>query len=338
MDVSEIIDAVDIIEYISQYVDLEQKGREFWGLSCFTDEKTPSFSVDPVRKVYCDFSSGKRGNLIQFVIDHDNVSVAEAVRRLKRFAGITDDKCNEQAVARLEATKVAKRYRDMIRHPPRTTAKQMPPNCMDRYELRRDKLQLWMDEGISWTTLMRYGVRYDAFDDRIVYPIKDYDGNIISVCGRTCDPHYKEKKIRKYTYLNSIGSLDTIYAFSDNRQAILDAKEIILFEGAKSCMKACDWGIDNTAALLTSHLSTNQMRFLMRLCSFNNVVVVFALDAEVDITKDDNIRRLCDYARVQWVRNRDNVLEPKDSPTDRGMEVFKELYVKRESAIHNARR
>lgn len=333
MDVAEIIDSVDIVEYISQYIDLEQRGREFWGLSCFTDEKTPSFSVDPLKKVYCDFSSGKRGNLIQFVIDHDNVSVADAIRTLKRFAGITDDDGDEHVVTRLEATKVAKRYRDMVRHPPRMIAKPMPPDCMEHYELRRDKLQLWMDEGISWKTLMRYSVRYDAFDDRIVYPIKDYDGNIISICGRTCDQDYKEKKLRKYTYLHALGSLDTLYAFSDNRQAILNAKEIILFEGAKSCMKACDWGIYNTAALLTSHLSINQMRFLIKLCSFNDVVVVFALDSDIDITKDDNIRKLCDYARVQWIKNNDHLLQPKDSPTDRGKEVYEELYVKKEN-IH----
>lgn len=338
MEASEIVDSVDIVEYIGQYIELEQRGREFWGLSCFTDEKTPSFSVDPVKKVFCDFSSGARGNLVEFVIRHDHVSVGEAIRILKRYAGITDDE-NGNTVTRLEATKVAKMYRDRIRHPPKMIAKPMSPDCMSQYELRRDKLQLWIDEGISWKTLMRYGVRYDAFDNRIVYPVKDYDGNIISVCGRTCDPDYKAKKIRKYTYKNQLGSLDTIYGYFDNRQAILDAREIILFEGAKSCMKACEWGVYNTAALLTSHLSMNQFRFLIKLCSFHNVVVVFALDSDIDISKDENIRKLCSYARVQWIRNRDGILDPKDSPTDKGQEAFIDLYQRRESCafIHTGR-
>lgn len=330
MEASEIVEAVDILEYISQYVDLEQRGREWWGLSCFTDEKTPSFSVDPSKGVWKCFSSNKGGNLIQFVMDHDNVSVAEAVRRLKAYAHITDDEPGGEGVKRLEATRVAKRYRDHTKRPAKMTAKPMSPDCMSQYEFRRDKLQAWVDEGISWDTLKRFGVRYNAFDDRIVYPIRDYEGNIISVCGRTCDPDYKEKKLRKYTYLHQVGSLDTIYAYSDNQQAIIDAREIILFEGAKSVMKACEWGVRNTGALMTSHLSIHQFRFLIRLCSFHNVEVVFALDSDIDISKDDNIRRLCYYARVSWIKNRDGLLPPKDSPTDQGKEVFDNLYARKE--------
>ena len=340
MEVSEIVEQIDIVEYISQYIDLEQRGREWWGLSCFNVENTPSFSVDREKKVWSDFSSGKSGNLVSFVMEHDNVSLGEAVHRLKDYAGITDGDESGQPVKRLEATRVALRYRNKTREPPKSLAKPMAPNCMAQYEFRKDKLQLWVDEGISWRTLRRYGVRYDAFDDRIVYPIKDYDGNIISICGRTCDPDYKEKGLRKYTYLQRIGTLDTIYAFSDNRQAILDANEIILFEGAKSCMKAAEWGVNNTGALLTSHLSIGQLRFLIHLCGFNDVRVVFALDSDIDIRKDDNIRRLCGYARVQWLMNRDGLLLPKDSPTDRGREVFENLYERRENLdrIHTKRR
>lgn len=329
MESSEIVDAVDIVEYISQYIDLEQKGREFWGISCFTDEHTPSFSVDPNKKVWKDFSSGKGGNLVQFVMDHDGASVHEALNILKKYANISDSD-DKQTVTRLEATKIARRYKDKLRKPPKTIAKPLPSDCMSQYEFRKDKLQLWVDEGISWKTLAKYGVRYDAFDDRIVYPVKDYDGNIISICGRTCDPDYKAKKLRKYTYKQQIGALDTIYGFYDSKSSIINHKEIILFEGAKSCMKAYDWGVMNTGALLTSHLSMNQLKFLIRLCSFTKVVVVFALDSDIDISKDDNIKRLCAYAQVQWVKNRDDLLQPKDSPTDHGKDIFLDLYERRE--------
>ena len=331
MDASEIAAAVDIVEYISQYIDLEKKGREYWGLSCFTDEKTPSFSVDPEKQVWQDFSSGSGGNVFSFIMKHDRVSIAGAVNVLKKYAGITDDSDTANpAATRLEITNVAKRYRDMTRKPPKMTAKPMPKNCMEQYEFRKDKLQVWADEGITWKTMREFGVKYDAFNDRIVYPVKDYDGNIVSICGRTCDPDYKEKKIPKYIYQTPIGTLDTLYGYSDNRQDILDAHEIIIFEGAKSCMKAREWGFRNTAALLTSHLSIHQLRFLIKLCSFNSIVVVFALDSDIDISKDDNIRRLCGYARVQWIRNRDNLLLPKDSPTDQGKETFEDLYNRRE--------
>ena len=328
MEASDIIGAVDIVEYISQYCDLEEKGGELWGLSPFKDERTPSFSLNPEKGYWYDFSSGFGGNLVDFVMKMDNVTVGGAINKLKKYANITEE--GEGIVTRLEATRVAKKYRNQVKVAPRMTQKVIHPQYMLRYEFRKDKLKSWADEGISWDVLLSRDVRYDAFDNRIVYPIKDYDGNIISVCGRTCDPDYKSKRIRKYTYFQSLGAIDTLYGYSDNKAAILESKEIILFEGAKSCLKALSWGIHNTSALLTSHLSINQMRFLIRLSSFYGVKIVFALDSDVDITKDEYITKLCLYSRVEWVRNIDGLLEEKDSPVDKGVDVWTYLYSNKE--------
>lgn len=332
IEASEIIAAVDIVEYIGQYIELEQKGREHWGLSCFTDEKTPSFSVDPDKQCFCDFSSGYSGNLLSFVMLHDHTDVPGALRILKEYAGIRDDEPGaDPGSKRMEASKVAKKYRSHLRPAPKMTAKPLPPDCMERwYEFDPEKLSAWAGEGISFDTMRSYHVRYDPLDDRIVYPVRDYEGNIISVCGRTCDPDWKAKGLRKYTYKQTIGTLDTVYGFWEHQDSIIDRKEIILFEGAKSCMKAEQWGYPNTGALLTSHLSRNQMRFLIKLASWHGVRAVFALDAEIDIRKDENIQGLTRYARVQWLKNRDDLLDPKDSPTDKGKETFIDLYQRRE--------
>ena len=91
MEASEIVAAVDMVEYISQYIDLTQKGRELWGCSCFTSEKTPSFSIDPEKKYFYDFSAGFGGNLVDFVMRHDDCTVAKAINRLKQYAHITED-------------------------------------------------------------------------------------------------------------------------------------------------------------------------------------------------------------------------------------------------------
>ena len=324
MEVSDILDAIDITEYISQYVELEEKGGELWGLSPFKDENTPSFSVCPEKKYFYDFSAGFGGNLLDFVMRYHRVSLREGVGLLKKYANISDQQA--AGTARMEATKVARRYRQKSKSAPKSSAKILPANYMEHYEFRQDKLKAWADEGIPWEILKSNLVRYDAFDDRIVYPIKDYDGNIISVCGRTCDPDFKAKGIRKYTYFQSLGAIDTIYGFSDHRESILSTREIILFEGAKSCLKAEGWGVLNTGALLTSHLSLNQFRFLVKLASFHGVRIVFALDSDVDISIDTNIKKLMAYARVEWVRNVDDLLAPKESPVDRGEDVFQKLY------------
>lgn len=221
---------------------------------------------------------------------------------------------------------MARQYRSRVKPKRVSTAKILPPDVMERYEFRREKLQLWADEGIDWEVMRRYSIRYDAFDDRIVYPIKDYEGNIISVCGRTCDPDYKVKKLHKYIYFQSVGTIDTLYGFSDNQQSILNKREIILFEGAKSCLKMASWGFENTSAVLTSHLSVNQYQFLLKLSSWHGVRIVFALDSDVDIRKDDRIRRLSSYTKVEWVRNFGGLLEDKDAPVDKGKETFLKLY------------
>lgn len=257
---------------------------------------------------------------------HDHVTLQKAVQTLKDYAHITDDCSIGSYAASLSAAKIAKKYRQSPHPLPKCTAKVLPPDCMNRYEFRKDKLQSWADEGIQWNIMREWGVRYDAFDDRIVYPIKDFDGNIFCISGRTCDPDYKKKGIRKYTYTAQIGSLPTIYGFSDNREAILSAREIILFEGAKSVLKMAGWGKYNCGALLTSHLSETQFGFLVKLSSFHGVRIVFALDSDVDIMKDERIMRLCSYARVEWVQNRDAMLSDKEAPVDRGFDVYNQLY------------
>lgn len=330
MEASEIIAAVDMEEYISQYTELHEKGGELWGISPFnTNERTPSFSLRKETGFFYDFSAGFGGNLVDFVMAKDHVNVAQAINILKRYAHITEDSEGNPR-RRVSMVSIAKKYGRRGRDQPKCTAKILPDNYMERYEFRTDKLKPWYDEGIPYEVMRDYGVRYDAFDDRIVYPVRNLDGKIFCVSGRTCDPDYKSKGIRKYTYTTSIGALPALYGFWENRDAILKKKEAIVFEGCKSVLKAVSYGFDNGIALLTSHLSPFQMEAMIRVASFYGVHFVFALDSDVDITKDKNVMRLKSYAHVEWVKNRDHLLEEKDSPVDRGKEVFEKLYEMRE--------
>lgn len=331
MDVAVILDNVDIVDYISQYCDLEPRDGEYWGLSPFNDEKTPSFSVNRETKIWHDFSAGFGGNMIEFVKRYHQVSVSKAISMLKKFAGITDEEGEEVASQRLQAAKIAKRFRRRARKTrQKCVATPLPDTVMNKFEFRKEMFKPWLDEGISLEAIKKFVVRYDPLLNRIVFPIRDFDGSIVYLSGRTCDSDYKEKGIRKYTYYSEIGAVETLYGFSDNVDQIMEKREIILFEGAKSVMKAWGWGIQNTAAILTSHLSEALFEHLIRLASFHHVRIVFALDSDVDIRKDANIIRLCSYAQVEWIRNRRGLLAPKESPVDKGEEVFRTLYDERE--------
>ncbi len=322
MELNDIIEQADIVSYISQFCDLEEKqDGEYWGLSPLKEEHTPSFSVNAELQRFYDFSSGQGGNILDFIKAYYGCDLRKGISILKEFANVKD---GDEILPskRLQATSIAKKFRTRPKQVKQSKSEILKPNYMERYERRPDKLEAWREEGITPESMERFLVRYDTFSDRIVFPLRNPSGDIINVCGRTLDPLYKEHKQRKYTYFKPLGVLNTIYGLAENKEAILQRKEIILFEGAKSVLIADGWGLKNTGAILTSHLNSYQFKLLIQL----GVTVVFALDAEVDIRQDANIQKLLPYVKVEWVKNRGNLLDDKDSPVDKGKEVFKELY------------
>lgn len=319
VELEDLIDSIDIVEYISQFVELEEKNGEYWGLSPFSNENTPSFSVRrEANRFYC-FSSGIGGNVFTFAKFYNKCTSKEAVEILKKYAGYDGEM--ERPKAKMAATVTCKKFKP--KHQVRkSSSKIFPENCMEKYEKRDDKLQIWVNEGISIESLNKFQVYYDSFSNRLVYPIRRLDGKIVNIGGRTLDPDWKEHKLRKYTYFSSWGGLDVIYGLFENMNEILRKKEIIIFEGCKSVLVADSWGIRNTGALLTSHLNPYQMKLLARL----GVRVVFALDKEIQIREDHNIQKLKRFVNVEYLLDRDDLLDEKDAPVDKGEDVFKKLY------------
>ena len=119
--------------------------------------------------------------------------------------------------------------------------------------------------------------------------------------------------------------MSTIYGVAENIEYIKKKGEIILFEGCKSVLIADTWGIKNCGAILTSHLSPMQMKILARL----GCRVVFALDKDVRIRDDHNIAKLKQYVNVEYIYDAHDLLDEKDSPVDKGNEVFMKLYEQR---------
>lgn len=326
MELEEILESVDIVDYISQFVDLEQKGDEWWGISPFKDERTPSFSVRRETGVWKDFASGLAGNLITFVRFYNHVTNGEAVKIIKKYAGIDDSGGGYSTYRnKLSATKVCKRFMTKKITQTPQSAKALSENYMERYEDRSDKVQIWRDEGISDESMRFFGVKYDAFSNCLVYPIRNINGEIVNIGGRTLDPDFKAKGIRKYTYFHTwkeSGGMRIVYGLYENLNSIKEKHEIIIFEGMKSVLLARDYGFTNCGALLTSHCNPEQMKILAKL----GVDVVFALDKDVNIMSDRNIRKLKQYVSVSYIFDFKNLLADKDSPVDKGKETFTLLY------------
>lgn len=320
MELEELIRSIDIVEYISQYVELTQKGDEWWGLSCFKHENTPSFSVRRDPPFFYDYSSGIGGNLFRFIMEIRHCNSAEVVSEMARYAGFDGKVIMPRE--KMAATIDCKKY--MRKKPTEKISKAtiLPDNFMERYTRNPEKLAAWEAEGISKESMERFQVRYDEFSDRLVYPIRNPAGRIVNIGGRTLDPDWKAKELRKYCYFYSWGTMDTIYGLAENMQYFLEKKEIILFEGCKSVLIADSWGIKNVGALLTSHLNGAQMKLLAKL----GCRVVFALDKEIDVRKDKNIQKLKQFVNVETVFDVDNLLSDKDAPVDRGIDTFLNVY------------
>lgn len=327
MDTAELMSLVNFPEYAESVgITLEYKNGEYWGLSPFKEEKTPSFSINEEKQAFYDFSSGKGGNLLQFIMDLRHCDLYHATKELMQYAGVSDEQVSFSTRPLL--VRIARKYRPDNRHKPEilSSVTPMSESYMDFYENNSSKLSVWTKEGMSEEVLNRFQVRYDPFANRLVFPIRDYDGKIVNICGRTLDEDYKAKGQRKYTYYKKWGgSMNVLFGYPEHLEEIKKCREALIFEGAKSVFIAETWGYTNGLALLTSHLSEGQFRELVKL----GVHIVFALDEDVDIIKDKNIQRLRRYCAVSYIKDTAHLLSEKMSPVDAGREVWNRLYEQR---------
>lgn len=320
MELVDLIKQIDIVDFIGQYTELFPKNDEFWGLSPFTEEKTPSFSVRREINQWYDFSSGQGGNVFHFVKKYFHCGSKEAVEILKKYAGFDGDVVIGEP--KLSATLTCKRFAEKKHEQKALAGVVLPDDVMEKYERPADKLAVWEAEGISKESLKKFQVCYDPFSNRLVYPIRNIAGKIVNIGGRTLDPDFKEKGLRKYTYFYPWGQINIVYGICENMESIKDKREVILFEGCKSVLIADTWGIHNTGAILTSHLSEYQMRILAKL----GVNVVFALDKDVQPWTIERLFKLKQYVNVSYLYDDKGLLDEKDAPVDKGKGVFMELY------------
>lgn len=312
----DLIEKIDILSYIGQYVKLQPQGQEYVGLSPFTNEKTPSFFVSPQKKYWYCFSCGEGGTVIKFVQKYHKVNYEKAIQMLSSWGHITIG--NEEPIMKL-IRRYKKREEEVI-----PIRKELDKDIMNKY--KNVTISSWVNEGISKEVLEKYQVRYDDNACRIVFPIWDIDGRLINIKGRAAHPRWKEFGMAKYIYYFPLGKNDLFWGYHWHLQDIIRKNEIILVEGEKSVMKLETNGISNAVALGTSHLSKEQMQILLKL----RVDVVVALDKDKNPREDKNLQNLSKYNKCFVIIDNNNLLKEKDSPIDCGIDVFNKLYEQKE--------
>lgn len=181
----------------------------------------------------------------------------------------------------------------------------------------------WYKEGISLQTQMFYNIGFDYQTHRITIPIRNENGELVGVKGRLINNEDKTDFNPKYTYLYKCNISQEWFNMYVARTEILKKKKVYIFESEKSVMKLHSHGITNTLAISSSDISEVQTKMIKNLGLDIDIVLCYDKDKSVD-----DVRKTADMFTnrdVYSILDLDNLLGEKDSPIDKGIEVWNKL-------------
>ncbi|MDD2985192.1 DNA primase [Flavobacterium sp.] len=303
-----VFETARVEEVIGDFVQLKRAGSNLKGLSPFSNEKSPSFMVSPVKQIWKDFSSGKGGNAVTFLMEHEHFTFPEAIRYLAKKYNIEIEETvssEEDAVAANEkesmylVSEFASTYFQHVlweeeegkaigltyfkeRGFTTETIKKFnlgySPNTWDA--LTKEALgKSYQLEFLEKTglTIVGEGKQFDRFKGRVMFPIQSMSGRVLGFGGRILT---NDKKAAKY--LNSPESeiyhkSNVLYGIFHAKQAIAKQDNCYLVEGYTDVIQMHQAGIENVVSSSGTALTPNQIRLVNRLTK--NITVLFDGDA-----------------------------------------------------------
>ncbi|MGM0635131.1 MAG: DNA primase [Bacteroidota bacterium] len=302
--IDKVFDAARVEEVIGEYVQLKKSGSNFKGLSPFTDERTPSFMVSPVKQIWKDFSSGKGGNAVTFIMEHEHFTYPEAIKHLAKKYGIEveetqqTDEDKEKASERESLFLVSDFAKDFfvnqLHHTPE--GKQIglsyfkergfTEETIREFQLgySPDKWTAFTDEAskkayqlkyleATGLTIVKGEKKFDRFKGRVIFPIHSMSGRVLGFGGRILK---QDKKAAKY--LNSPESdiyhkSKVLYGLYFAKQQIVKEDNCYLVEGYTDVLQLHQRGIKNVVSSSGTALTEEQIRLIQRLTK--NITVLF---------------------------------------------------------------
>ncbi len=290
--IQQIKDAVDIVDIISERIDLKKSGSYFKARCPFHSEKTPSFFVSPELQRYKCFGCGASGDVINFLQEYEGMSFYEALKYLADRAGLSIDdsfqqKDDVEKNKLLEVLDLAGRYfhyllkNHKVAQEARAYLKQrkISNTSIDLFQLgyslptwdglikflhkkKKYSLDLLVKAGLVIKS--NKGTYYDRFRGRIMFPLKDALGRIVGFSGRVLDPDAKEAK-----YINTPETLlyhksRMLYGYHELFQFIKKSKEVIVCEGEFDVISSSQINVNNIVAIKGSALTKEQINILTR--------------------------------------------------------------------------
>ncbi|KRK98135.1 DNA primase [Secundilactobacillus odoratitofui DSM 19909 = JCM 15043] len=298
--IEQVRDATDIVDFVSQYVQLQKQGKNFFGLCPFHEERTPSFSVTEDKQIFHCFSCGRGGNVFKFVMELENLSFQEAVMKVADFSHVTiDDSIVKQVGQTGPAGDPKSPNNQLIKL--HQDATKLYSHILLNTEIGQPALDYLHQRGLTDQTIKDYGLGYapnqeilkpffeerqvdyqtlrhsglfienqagdlrDRFSDRIMYPIRNQSGQEIAFSGRLLKKADDQPK-----YLNSpetelFNKRRVLFNYDLARTAVRKAGQLILFEGFMDVMSAHQAGVDNGVASMGTSLTDEQIYAISRI-------------------------------------------------------------------------
>lgn len=301
--INQIFETADIVEVISDFVTLKRSGANYKGLSPFTNEKTPSFMVSPAKGIFKDFSSGKGGNVVGFLMEHEKLSYPEALRYLARKYNIPVEEKEitaEEIQQRNEreslmaVTEFARKF--FTRQLQTEEGRAIGLSYLRKRGFRDDTIEKFqlgyspesrnafsreaerngyrrpylLGTGLS---IERDGQLFDRFSGRVIFPIHSLSGNVIGFGGRILK---SDKNLAKY--VNSPESdiyhkSRVVYGLFQAKKPIVSRESCYLVEGYTDVIAMHQAGIENVVASSGTALTTEQIRLIKRFTP--NITIIY---------------------------------------------------------------
>jgi len=306
--IDRVFETARVEEVIGEFVQLKKAGSNFKGLSPFTDEKSPSFMVSPVKQIWKDFSTGKGGNAVSFLMEHEHYSYPEAIKFLAKKYNIEieetvqSDQEKEQINERESMFLVSNFAKEYFHNVLLNTSqgKAIGLSYFKERGFREDIIKKFdlgycLDTWDSFTnealkkgydikylastgvTIFRENKQFDRFKGRVMFPIHSMSGRILGFGGRTLS---SDKKTAKY--VNSPESdiyhkSKILYGIYQSKKEIAKQDNCFLVEGYTDVISFYQSGIENVVASSGTALTSDQIRLVNRLTK--NITVLFDGDA-----------------------------------------------------------
>ena len=341
--INEIRSKVDIVDIISSYLPLTQKGKNFFGVCPFHDDTNPSMSVSREKQIYRCFSCGASGNVFNFIMDYEHVSFKEALSILANKTGIEIkglklDKKESKYDKLYEIYELAHKYyqNNMSSSYAKKAKEYLNNRHIDEDMIKEYKIGLSLDKsdnltklllakGYDLNTLNSIGLANydkDVYMNRIMFPLYDLNGRVVGFSGRRYDG-IKENKYVNTKGTNIFQKGETLYNYHNAREFVRSKNQVIVMEGFMAVIRTLTTGIKNVVALMGTAMTKEQANLIKRLST--NVVLCFDGDEpgrKACLDNGNELEKLgCDVSIVEL----DGGLDPDDYILKYGSDDFKNL-------------